>query len=468
MIKQLSSFIDLKNWIIKNFKYILILTIAFKFLFAFLYGTQDVEWWKAWYSSIEEKGILNVYGVTDNENIKLLKQGLSFEEVRKKTQNVIKYEAYKYERKNFVVTQPPVYLYHIFLAGKMYKIIDPNLTNNRLYNFFLNLFPIIYSILTCFLIYYFLNSTQYKEHALVSAIFCSLNPLIILNSPIQGFWDPILGFYVLTSFIFLYKRKITTSFIFFTIAILVKPTAIIIIPVYLLFIIKEHSCRQILKSIFISLLVFLFLVSPFIFSNHFISMSLGVHSILDSSNDISRQSLNIWWPLQYYLNFYKSNSHGLINFIIGKDFIWYEDFSTQKISSINLKLLSTILFTIATILNLYNASKYLLKNRVYIFYFAFIQIYIYFMLRIGVQNNHYYMMLVFCSVICFFSKEMFRTFLIVILIFFTQDFIFYGLGRDFSLMLGALNFLNLPFITVILSLLNFLFFLKILLKPIKI
>ncbi len=78
------------------------------------------------------------------------------------------------------------------------------------------------------------------------------------------------------------------------------------------------------------------------------------------------------------------------------------------------------------------------------------------------------MMLLFCSVICFFSKEMFRTFLILILIFFTQDFIFYGLGRDFSLMLGALNFLNLPFITVILSLLNFLFFLKILLKPIKI
>ena len=468
MIKQLSSFIDLKIWIIKNLKYILILTIAFKFLFAFLYGTQDVEWWKAWYSSIEEKGVLNVYGVTDNENIKLLKQGLSFEEVRKKTQNVIKYEAYMYERKNYVVTQPPVYLYHIFLAGKIYKIIDPNLTNNRLYNFFLNLFPIIYSILTCFLIHYFLNSTQYKEHALVSALFCSLNPLIILNSPIQGFWDPILGFYVLSSFIFLYKRKLTISFIFFTIAILVKPTAIIIIPVYLLFIIKEHASRQILKSIFISLVVFLFLVSPFIFSNHFISMILGVHSILDSSNDISRQSLNIWWPLQYYLNFYNSNSHGLTNFIIGKEFIWYEDFSAQKISSINLKLLSTILFIIATIVNLYNASKYLLKNRAYIFYFAFIQIYIYFMLRIGVQNNHYYMMLVFCSVICFFSKEMFRTFLIIILIFFIQDFIFYGFGRDFSLMLGALNFLNLPFITVILSLLNFLFFLKILLNPIKI
>ena len=83
MIKQLKSFIlftELKSWAIKNLKYIFILTIAFKFSFAFLYGTQDVEWWKAWYSSMEEKGILNVYGAPDNENIKLLEQGLSFED----------------------------------------------------------------------------------------------------------------------------------------------------------------------------------------------------------------------------------------------------------------------------------------------------------------------------------------------------------------------------------------------------
>jgi hypothetical protein len=258
------------------------------------------------------------------------------------------------------------------------------------------------------------------------------------------------------------------SFILFTIAILVKPTAIIIIPIYLFFILKEHNYLQILKSIFISLLVFLFLVSPFIFSNHFISMLLGVNSIMNSSNDISRQALNIWWPLQYYLNFHNSNSQGVLNFIIGKNFIWYKDFPIQKISNFNLKLLSFILFITATFINLYNASKYFKYNRFYIFYFVFIQIYIYFMLRIGTQNNHYYIMMVFCSVFCFFSKEMFKTFLILILIFFTQDFIFYGLGRDFSIMLGALTLIKFPFLTIIISFINFLFFSKILLKPIKI
>ncbi len=457
-----------KSWLIKYLKYILILTIAFRFLFALSYGTQDVEWWKAWYSSIEEKGVLNIYGAPDKENIILLQKGLSFEEVRNKTQNVIKYEPFKYGRKNYVVTQPPVYIYHLFIAGKIYKIIDPNLSNNRLYNFFLNLIPIIYSILTCILIYYFLNSTQYKNHALVSALFFSINPLIILNSPIHGFWDPILGFYVLSSLILLYKRKITGSFILFTVAILVKPTAIIILPVYIFFILREHSYLHFFKSIFISLFVFFFLVSPFIFSNHFISMLLGVHSILDSSNDISRQSLNIWWPLQYYMNFYNSPSQGVINFIIGKNFIWVKDFPVEKFKFFNLKQLSTILLILATILNLYNASRYLKNNRFYIFYFAFMQIYIYFMLRVGVQNNHYYMMIVLCSIFCFFSKEMFSTFLLLILVFFTQDFIFYGFGRDFSIMLGVLSFFNLPFITVILSIFNFIIFLKILVKPIKI
>lgn len=465
-MNSLLLFVELKDWLIKNSKKILIVTICLRLSFAFLYGTQDVEWWKAWYSSMEEKGLLSVYGAPDNENIKLFAEGLSVEEVTKKTQNIIVYNPYKYTRTNYPVTQPPVYLYHVFISGKIYKIFDKKLQNNRYYNFFLNLVPILYSLLTGFLIYWFLNSTQYKDQAVVSTVFYLLNPLIILNSPIQGYWDPVLGFFIICSLIFLYKKRLTSSLILFSISVLVKPTAIIITPVYVYYIIKEHGAIQILKSMTVSFILVFILASPFIFSSRIIGVALGVQSIVTSSNDISRQALNIWWPLQYYLNFLHSNARGILEFLVGNNFFWNRDFPIEQAGD-NLRLISGFSWLLATIINLYNAHKFYKTSRFYIFYFSFMQVYIYFMLRIGVQINHYYIMLVPYSIFCFFSKEMFVNFVFLILIFFAQDFIFYGFGRDFQKGVGGLSLLRLPFITVIISITNFFLFVKILIRPLK-
>ena len=467
IIKSYVSFLELQHFLVENAKYILVLTISLRFLFAFSYGTQDVEWWKAWYFSIEEKGIFEIYGSEDKESIELFSKGFNFNQIRDKTQNVINFEPYKYGRKEYVVTQPPLYIYHLFISGKLYKIFDPSISNNRFYNFFLNLFPIFYSILTSFLIFYFLNGTEFKRIASVSSLFYLLNPLIFLNSPVQGFWDPILAFYVLFSVILLYNRYFIYSFVFLTISLLIKPTAIIILPIYLLFVIMESTFWQTLKAVFFAGVVAFILIIPFIFSNHFISMIIGIFSILDSSNDISRQSLNFWWPIQYYMNFYSSNTTGIYNFFSG-NFIWAKDFPVSEVIQLDLKLFSFVLFIIGTSFNLYNFSKFIKINRFYLFYFLSIQVYIYFMLRVGVQNNHYYMMIIFFSVICFFSKKMFNNFLLLILIFFAQDFIFYGFGRDFSIMIGLLSFFGLPVLTVLLSFLNFSFFLFILSRPIKI
>jgi Gpi18-like mannosyltransferase len=459
-------FLGLKNWLIKNSKIIIIVAIGLRLSFAFLYGTQDVEWWKAWYSSMEEKGLLNVYGATDDENIKLIAQGLSFEEIRKKTQNIIVYNPYKYTRTNYPVTQPPVYLYHVFIAGKLYRIFDRKLQNNRYYNFFLNLVPILYCLLTCVLIYWFLNSTRYKDQALISAVFYLFNPLIILNSPIQGYWDPVLGFFVIFSLILLYKKRLTSSLILFSISALVKPTAIVVSPVYIYYVIREHATIQIFKSLTVAFIVVFILASPFIFSSRFIGVALGVHSILTYSSDISRQSLNIWWPLQYYLNFWESNSCGIFDFLVGNNFYWNRDFPVERAGE-NLRLISGFSWLLATTINLFNAHKFYKIDRFYVFYFSFVQVYIYFMLRIGVQCNHYYIMMICYSLFCFFSREIFVKFVFLLLIFFAQDFIFYGFGRDFQKGVGGLNFLKLPFITVVISITNFFLFVKILIRPIK-
>jgi Gpi18-like mannosyltransferase len=461
------SYDSIKNLLTKYKKKFFILALIVKIGTSFFYGTQDVEWWKAWFSSIEKNGITNVYGKSDSVNLTLLNRGYNIEEITKKSQNVIFFEPKNYNRKEYVVTQPPIYLYHLLIAGKLYKILNPNLSNNRLYNFFLNLFPLFYNFLITLSIYLILKRSKYYEIASITALFFFINPLIILNSPIQGFWDPILGFFILISFYFLYEKKLTLSLLFYMVAILTKPTGIIVSPLFIYIIITEYRLIYLLKSIFITFIIASIILSPFIFSDHFISMLLGVKSILNSSQDISRQSLNFWWPFQYYFNYSHSNLSNLNDLFFGQNFEWYNDFPTTRIKLINLKLISFILFTIATIINILNTRKHLKKDRFYIYYFAFIQCYVYFMLRIGVQNNHYFIMIIFYSLIIFFSKEAYYKFFILLLLFFIQDFIFYGFGRDFSHMISVLTILHLPIFTVFLSIFNILFFLKFLIKPVK-
>ncbi len=451
----------------KNYKIIVLFAILIRFISSFLYGTQDVEWWKAWYKSIDEKGITNVYGKNDSTNINLLRHGMSFNDVRSLTQNHIIFKPHKYERNDYVVTQPPVYLYHLYVAGNVYKWFRPSLNNDRYYNFVLNLWPIFYSLLTAFLIFKFLSNSNYSSIATPTSLIFLINPLIILNSPIQGFWDPILGFYVIASLIALYLYKINISLFLYLIAILVKPTAIIIFPVYIYTIFRDFSLIKILNAAILCIFSAFVIVSPFVLTNHLISMVLGVHSILESSNDISRQALNFWWPFQYIANYWFIPNLSFWDFLSGNKFIWYGDFPISKINLIDLKVVSTLFYLVFTGINILKFSKSSKKNRINIFYFCFLQCYIYYMLRIGVQNNHYYIMIIMYSIFALMSKELFSDFFVILILFLFQDFLFYGFGRDFSYMISVFNYFNLPLITIIVSVINFLFFLKLVFKPVK-
>jgi hypothetical protein len=465
VIDQLFS--TLKEIIISNYKVILVFSIIIRGVTSFLYGTQDVEWWKAWYKSIDEKGITNIYGEDDITNIFLLKNGLTIKEVREKTQNHIKFIPQDYERNDYVVTQPPVYLYHLYISGAVYKYIDPLLSNNRVYNSILNLIPIIYTLLTSLVLYRFLLTTKHSAIAAHTSLLFLINPLILLNSPIQGFWDPILGFYVILSLIALYRSNLNLSVLWFVVAVLVKPTAIIILPVFVFSIIRDFKFYKLLIALIFSICVLGILCFPYILNGRVLSMVIGIHSILESSNDISRQALNFWWPVQYLSNYYFSALNDFWDFAKGSNFVWYQDFPISKIKVIDLRIISTVLYLSFTLINLINFSKTVKSERLNILYFCFLQCYIYFMLRIGVQNNHYYIMVILYSIFAFMSRELLFNFLIIISLFLFQDFLFYGFGRDFSYMIPVINYFNLPLITIVIAIINFLFFLKLVTKPTK-
>jgi dolichyl-phosphate-mannose-protein mannosyltransferase len=99
--------------------------------------------------------------------------------------------------------------------------------------------------------------------ALLAYLLILFNPSFIFNSSIWGQIDSILTLFMFLSIYFFVRRNLIISGIFWAVAILVKPQAIALSPVFLFFIIKNFSISNIFKLVFSSLLTLLILSIPF-------------------------------------------------------------------------------------------------------------------------------------------------------------------------------------------------------------
>jgi len=419
-----------------------------------------MEWWKAWSTDIVSNGLIKVYGATDSEIISEFKNRKISTEI-KTTQRVIHYVPEKYWRIEYKVTQPPIYVYTLYLAGSVYKLISPSMSNGRLFNFFLNLVPTIFSLLTFFAIYLFVKTISTRDMAIITAGIYWICPLVLLNSPIQGYFDPLIAFFVTTSAIFLYKKQLMWSYVFLVMGVLSKPTAIIVFPVIFWLGLKEHSFIKNIKTWAISILLVLAIMSPFLFNGRILSVFQGVMSISESSQDLSRQSLNIWWMVQYgmhiFQNLEKSGVSWVSAILGGPQSNWDGDVPTSLLNNLvgyNTQFIGLLLLIAFTIINLFYISVKSSSNRNSIFIAIGLQAYAYFILRVGVQINHYFIIIPIFAIISMYSSSYFKYFFLISLIFFFQDIIFYGFGRDFNYGRKLLTLLYSGWITNLLALAN--------------
>ena len=90
------------------------------------------------------------------------------------------------------------------------------------------------------------------------------NPAFIFNSSLWGQIDSIPIFFVLSSvFFLLYTKRDIISIILFMLALLVKPTALIFLPVYIIFFIKKFGIKRSILNLFIADIIFYISFLPF-------------------------------------------------------------------------------------------------------------------------------------------------------------------------------------------------------------
>src|SRR3990172_7298581 len=91
----------------------------------------------------------------------------------------------------------------------------------------------------------------------LTSIFILFNPAFFTNSTMWGQIDSIPIFFVLISiYLLIFTRKSLFSGFFFVLAILVKPTALVFLPLYLIFFIRKYSLIYFLKTFLIANFLF--------------------------------------------------------------------------------------------------------------------------------------------------------------------------------------------------------------------
>jgi len=104
-----------------------------------------------------------------------------------------------------------------------------------------------------------------KKGKIIALNLVLFNPVFIFNSSLWGQIDSIPIFFVLLSIYFLfYSKQSIISTIIFTLALLVKPTALIFLPVYTILFIKKFGIKKLVLNLLINSFVFFLFFLPFI------------------------------------------------------------------------------------------------------------------------------------------------------------------------------------------------------------
>lgn len=150
----------------------------------------------------------------------------------------------------------------------------------------------------CFLIVKKTVPKNKKIHLLIPSLIL-FNPAFFYNSALWGQIDSIPVFFVLSSiYLLLFTRKSIFSGFFFVLAILVKPTALVYLPLYIIFFIRKYSLINFLKSFLLSLLLFYFSFIPFLdnLSNPLLPFTIFSKKILAAQSlpFVTNGAFNFW------------------------------------------------------------------------------------------------------------------------------------------------------------------------------
>ncbi len=423
----------------KKYLIFFLVGLVLRIVASFGYGDGDMEHFKSWAVLTNKEGLVSMYSKSDADLIKYSKEKKvsiieSFNSNRKYIHFIPKK---KYWRVEYMIMYPPISEVVLYSSGFLHKLWSNDFENNRLFNFLINLPMLILSLL----IFYLLNSL-FKNHHLIGSRYSLLpflywlNPIFILDSPIQGYNNTIIFLLGLLAIIFYKKNKIELVVIIATLIFWSKPQGILLFPLFC-FIIYFTSTSRILalKQIFFGSLSmsFIVLLIP-ILNGYGLSYLLGSISAVFSLDTwsvtvLSARSWNFWWLMSYFDSNLSTMEVSISKF--------------NQIHFLNIGLFSYVIFILLISYFLFLFIKLKNKNLSSVMFLFLASLLCYNMFMLNVQYNQF---IIFIPFVLYFSvvlPELFYYSLMICVFYFSQIFYYGGLGRDIGTPAGLVNRLNL-------------------------
>lgn len=277
--------------------------LALRLLLTWNDGTLDVDSWKAWAWASATDGPQRIYG--SNEPIPAsfdgLSRALSGEIVNRK----VVYAGVKY-----YVDYPPLTMYYLTVAGKLYLAFDPGFAHadrpgyraGPLLNFLVRL-PSLLADVGVFLLL-FLISRRVVKYSRIQSLKSRiagfegywLNPAIIL-ALVLGYLDATFTLPLLAAVWLLLERRHALAWLLFAVAVLTKLQGVFLLPVLLLVTVAERRWRTPAYLLAATGLAAVLLL-PYITEARVLELLAGL-SYNGRENFVSGYNANPWWLLSY-------------------------------------------------------------------------------------------------------------------------------------------------------------------------
>lgn len=192
---------------------------------------------------------------------------------------------------------PPGFLYILGVLGfikNLFHISPP------LFYMVLKLPSILSELATGIFIYRIIpdNFKNWKKIGLILIIF---NPAFIFNSAVFGQFDGLFSLTLLLSAYFLSRKKLVFSSLFWGLSFLLKPQAILFLPVFAFYILKKFSIQSILKLFLpTTLIIFLFFL-PFFANNPLAGPVNLITNLMGYYKYNSIFAYNLWGILGFWI-----------------------------------------------------------------------------------------------------------------------------------------------------------------------
>jgi Gpi18-like mannosyltransferase len=154
---------------------------------------------------------------------------------------------------------PPLYIYILFIIGKIASIPDMS----AYFTLLLKLPSILADMITAYVIYRMAVQYVSIDICLLLSVFYMFNPAVFMNSTIWGQVDSFFTLIVVLAIFTLTEKKVLLSTVLFTAAVLMKPQGIIFLPVIFFELVRLKSVKRFLAAAVTSFVTTLVVILPF-------------------------------------------------------------------------------------------------------------------------------------------------------------------------------------------------------------